>query len=161
MKALRIQHAGNPIRAFFAFDPTRHGIVLCAGDKTGVNERRFYKEMIKLADSEYSKHLEKRGYMATLKELMEKQSPDSLARIEAKVEEIRQEIALNMLREELSISQTEMAAAMGVKQPTIARMEQPDNDPRLSTLKRYVVALGGELSIDVKLPTGKRVAFHI
>lgn len=43
---------------------------------------------------------------------------------------------------------------MGVKQPSIARIEQADNDPRLSTLKRYVQALGGELSLDVTLPTG-------
>lgn len=57
MKELRIQHAGNPIRAFFAFDPARRGIILCAGDKTGINEKRFYKNMIKLADSEYRKHL--------------------------------------------------------------------------------------------------------
>lgn len=59
MKELRVQHQGNPIRAFFAFDPSRHAIVLCAGDKTGLNERRFYKEMIKLADAEYRKHLNK------------------------------------------------------------------------------------------------------
>ena len=66
-----------------------------------------------------------------------------------------------MLREELNLSQAELAKAMGVKQPTIAKMEQADNDPRLSTLKRYVAALGGELSIDVKLPGGKRIAFHL
>lgn len=59
MKELRVQHQGNPIRAFFAFDPSRRAIVLCAGDKTGLNERRFYKEMIKLADAEYRKHLNK------------------------------------------------------------------------------------------------------
>ncbi|EOW8066699.1 helix-turn-helix domain-containing protein [Escherichia coli] len=99
--------------------------------------------------------------MATLKELMAKQSPESQARIAAKVEEMRQTIALLQLREELNISQTEMAAAMGIKQPTLAKMEQADNDPRLSTLKRYVAALGGELSIDVKLPNGKRIAFQI
>lgn len=99
--------------------------------------------------------------MATLKELMAKQSPESQERIAEKVEVLRQVIALNMLREELNISQAELASAMGVKQPTIAKMEQADNDPRLSTLKRYVTALGGELSIDVKLPTGKRVAFHL
>ncbi|MFP3103970.1 helix-turn-helix transcriptional regulator, partial [Escherichia coli] len=64
-------------------------------------------------------------------------------------------------REELKITQTERAAAMGIKQPTLAKMEQADNDPRLSTLKRYVAALGGELSIDVKLPNGKRIAFQI
>ena len=99
--------------------------------------------------------------MATLKELMAKQSPESQGRIAAKVEEMRQTIALHQLREELNISQTEMAAAMGIKQPTLAKMEQADNDPRLSTLKRYVAALGGELSIDVKLPNGKRIAFQI
>ena len=84
--------------------------------------------------------------MATLKELMAKQSPDSQQRIAAKAAEIRQSVALNLLREELQMSQTEMAAAMGVKQPTIAKMEQADNDPRLSTLKRYIAAWGGELS---------------
>ncbi|MEG2434393.1 MAG: helix-turn-helix transcriptional regulator [Acinetobacter sp.] len=99
--------------------------------------------------------------MATLKELMAKQSAESQERITEKVEILRQAVALNMLREELNLSQAELASAMGVKQPTIAKMEQSDNDPRLSTLKRYVTALGGELSIDVKLPTGKRVAFYL
>ncbi|CAD5351039.1 helix-turn-helix domain-containing protein [Citrobacter freundii complex sp. 2024EL-00228] len=99
--------------------------------------------------------------MATLKELMAKQSAESQERITEKVEILRQAVALNMLREELNLSQAELASAMGVKQPTIAKMEQADNDPRLSTLKRYVTALGGELSIDVKLPTGKRVAFYL
>ncbi|HBS1684179.1 TPA: helix-turn-helix transcriptional regulator, partial [Klebsiella pneumoniae] len=79
----------------------------------------------------------------------------------AKAAEIRQSVALNLLREELQMSQTEMAAAMGVKQPTIAKMEQADNDPRLSTLKRYIAALGGELSINVTLPTGKKVSFNL
>jgi len=99
--------------------------------------------------------------MATLKELMAQQSAESQERIAAKVEEMRRIVALNQLREELNVSQTQLAAAMGVKQPTLAKIEQPGNDPRLSTLKRYVAALGGELSIDVTLPNGKRVAFQI
>ncbi|WP_448310306.1 helix-turn-helix domain-containing protein [Pantoea sp. PGP6] len=99
--------------------------------------------------------------MANLKELIAKQSSESRERIAEKVDAMRQVVALNMLREELNLSQTEMAHAMGVKQPTIARMEQADNDPRLSTLKRYVTALGGEISIDFKLPTGKRIAFDL
>ena len=57
MKELRVQHLCSPIRAFFVFDPSRRGIVLCAGDKTVLNEKRFYKDMIKLADAEYRKHL--------------------------------------------------------------------------------------------------------
>ncbi|AYY05282.1 XRE family transcriptional regulator [Enterobacter roggenkampii] len=99
--------------------------------------------------------------MATLKELIAQQSAESQERIAAKVEVMRRIVALNQLREELNISQTELAAAMGVKQPTLAKIEQPGNDPRLSTLKRYVSALGGEMSIDVTLPNGKRIAFQI
>ncbi|WP_350305197.1 type II toxin-antitoxin system RelE/ParE family toxin [Photorhabdus viridis] len=56
MKELRIQYAGRPIRAFFAFDPKRQAIVLCAGDKS--NDKRFYETMIRVADDEFSAHLE-------------------------------------------------------------------------------------------------------
>ncbi|HDR2756800.1 helix-turn-helix domain-containing protein [Enterobacter mori] len=99
--------------------------------------------------------------MATLKELMAQQSAESQERIAAKIDVMRRIVALNQLREELKVSQTELAEAMGVKQPTVAKIEQPGNDPRLSTLKRYVSALGGEMSIDVTLPNGKRIAFEI
>lgn len=58
MKELRIQSVGMPIRAFFAFDPHRTGILLCAGNKSG-NEKRFYDEMIPLADREFTTYLEK------------------------------------------------------------------------------------------------------
>lgn len=57
MKELRIQSKGSPIRAFFAFDPARAGILLCAGHKAG-RDKRFYEEMIPLADREFSTHLE-------------------------------------------------------------------------------------------------------
>ena len=53
MKELRIQSRGDPIRAFFAFDPSRTAIVLCAGNKMG-NEKRFYREMLPVADREFT-----------------------------------------------------------------------------------------------------------
>ncbi len=56
MKELRIQSKGDPLRAFFAFDPERKGILLCAASKVG-DEKRFYKRMIPLADKEYRIHL--------------------------------------------------------------------------------------------------------
>jgi hypothetical protein len=55
MKELRIQYAGCPVRAFFAFDPLRQAIVLCAGDKT--NDKKFYEKLIRIADDEFSAHL--------------------------------------------------------------------------------------------------------
>lgn len=55
MKELGIQHLGRPIRAFFAFDPKRQAIVLCAGDKS--NDKRFYSMMIRIGDEEFTAHL--------------------------------------------------------------------------------------------------------
>jgi hypothetical protein len=57
MKELRIQSKGKALRAFFAFDPQRTGMVLCAGNKSG-NDKRFYDEMIPIADREFTAHLE-------------------------------------------------------------------------------------------------------
>ena len=58
MKELRVQSKGDPIRAFFAFDPKRRGILLCGGNKTG-KDKRFYNEMLPIADREFTAHLEK------------------------------------------------------------------------------------------------------
>jgi hypothetical protein len=58
MKELRVQSKGAPIRAFFAFDPQRKGILLCAGNKTA-DEKRFYEVMLPIADREFTAHLEK------------------------------------------------------------------------------------------------------
>ncbi|EDH6464029.1 transcriptional regulator [Salmonella enterica subsp. enterica serovar Newport] len=76
-------------------------------------------------------------------------------------EEMRRDVLLNQLHEALHTSQAELAAAMGVKPPPRPDIELPDNDPRLSVLKRYVNASGGDLSIEVTLPTGRRVVFHL
>lgn len=59
MKELRIQHRGKPLRAFFAFDPKRQAIVLCIADKSAT--KRFYKEMILIADQQYQLHLSMQG----------------------------------------------------------------------------------------------------
>lgn len=99
--------------------------------------------------------------MSTLDKLLAKQSLEALAKIEARAEEIRREITLAKIREELNLSQTELAQSLGVSQPSIAKLENVDNDPKLSTLKRYIKALGGELSIDVTLPNGKRIGLHL
>ncbi len=58
MKELRVQSKGKPLRTFFAFDPERKGILLCAGNKAG-NEKRFYEIMIPIADREFGLHLNK------------------------------------------------------------------------------------------------------
>ncbi len=56
LKELRIQHAGDPYRVLFAFDPRRMAILLVGGNKTG--DKRWYDRMIPLADRLYREHLE-------------------------------------------------------------------------------------------------------
>lgn len=58
LKELRVQSNGRPVRGFFVFDPMRKAIVLCAGNKEGADEKRFYKTMIKTAENEYHRHLD-------------------------------------------------------------------------------------------------------
>ena len=59
MKELRANTAGSVLRAAFAFDPLRTAILLTGGDKSGISERRFYKQLIAKADKLYRLHLEK------------------------------------------------------------------------------------------------------
>jgi len=58
MKELIVQSGGNPIRIFFAFDPSSTGVLLIGGDKTG--DKRFYKRMIPIADRLFIEYLEEK-----------------------------------------------------------------------------------------------------
>lgn len=99
--------------------------------------------------------------MRTLDEVIASRSPESRARIKEMADEMILEVGLQMMREELQLSQKQVAEAMGISQPAVTKLEQRGNDLKLATLKRYVEAMGGKLSPDVELPTGKRVAFHV
>ena len=59
MKELRFNAADGVWRVAFAFDPKRQAILLVAGDKSGVNQQRFYKGLIRKADSRFTDHLKR------------------------------------------------------------------------------------------------------
>jgi hypothetical protein len=59
MKELRFDAANGVWRVAFAFDPNRKAIVLVAGDKSGISERRFYRRLIEKADARFDAHLAK------------------------------------------------------------------------------------------------------
>lgn len=60
MKELRCNAAGGVWRIAFAFDPDRQAILLVGADKSGVSEKRFYKQLIAKADERFDRHLAKR-----------------------------------------------------------------------------------------------------
>ena len=59
MKELRFEAENGVWRVAFAFDPKRRAILLVAGDKSGVGEKRFYRQLIKKADKRFDAHLDR------------------------------------------------------------------------------------------------------
>src|SRR5579863_4314262 len=57
MKELRFSAAGGEWRVAFAFDTKRKAILLVAGDKSGISQKRFYRELIRKADDRFEAHL--------------------------------------------------------------------------------------------------------
>ena len=87
----------------------------------------------------------------TLDDLMAALPADRQQRIKNKADVIGQSIELAKLRKAKQLKQTELAALMGVSQASISKVES-GKDIQLSTLQNYVSALGGEISITVKMP---------
>lgn len=53
------------------------------------------------------------------------------------------------MREHHELSQAEVAARMGVTQPTVSALERHDANPTISTIRRYALAVGATLDITV------------
>ncbi len=73
----------------------------------------------------------------------------SEARIAQIKEQVSQEIIemnLKALREVVGLTQEEVAERMGALQPEVSRAEKRE-DHRVSTLRQYVEALGGEVEV--------------
>lgn len=68
MKELRFSAADGEWRAAFAFDTKRKAILLVAGDKSGVSQKAFYRQLITKADDRFDSHLNR----VKQKELREK-----------------------------------------------------------------------------------------
>ncbi|EAM4564557.1 helix-turn-helix domain-containing protein [Salmonella enterica] len=99
--------------------------------------------------------------MKTLHDKLSEFSVEEQKEIKEIAEEMILESGLQKIREELQLSQKTLADTMGVSQPAITQIEQRGNEVKLATLKRYIEAMGGKLSLNVELPTGNGRIFHI
>jgi uncharacterized protein YnzC (UPF0291/DUF896 family) len=75
---------------------------------------------------------------------------------ERAAELISEELGLQELRKSKQITQEEIAERLGGRQVYISRLEKRD-DMKLSTLRAYVEAIGGDLQLMVTFPEGKSV----
>ncbi len=89
-------------------------------------------------------------------EVMAALPEDRRRRIEARAQELVAEVeGLKALRQLAERSQEQIAATLGVKQPSVHKIER-QTDLYLSTLRRFVEAAGGKLELRIELP-GKGV----
>jgi predicted XRE-type DNA-binding protein len=82
---------------------------------------------------------------------------DARERVDSLKRAMQLQVSLAELREQRGVSQAAVAEDLGTSRPNVSRIER-ETDVRLSTLERYVEALGGRLEIhavfddeDVKL----------
>lgn len=97
----------------------------------------------------------------TLEQILAEEKPEVVASAERIAANTLLNIHLAELRERVQKTQVEMAQALGIKQPTVAGMEKPGRDLKLSSLKRYIEAAGGKLRLDIELPDGSHYGFVI
>lgn len=97
----------------------------------------------------------------TLTEILEQEKPEVVAAAKAKAADMLLSIHLAELRKQVDLTQNEMADLLGVKQPTVAGMEKEGQDIRLSSLKRYIEAVGGKLSLNVEMPDGRHIGMNL
>lgn len=76
-------------------------------------------------------------------------TPEEIAETDLRVALIT---SLVQARKEKGLSQRDLEAISGVKQPQIARMERGDSNPQIDTVLRLLAAMGKTLAV-VPLPT--------
>ena len=82
-------------------------------------------------------------------------SSEQLRQLDDGVEQELLEMDLRALREAAGLTQEELAQRVAITQSQLSKLERRE-DYRLSTLRRYVVALGGQLEI-IAVVDGKRI----
>lgn len=80
-------------------------------------------------------------------------SPESRARMDARLQETLASMPLDKLRKARSMTQTAVAERLQVDQGSVSKLEGR-TDMYLSTLREYVEALGGTLELRADFPDG-------
>ena len=94
--------------------------------------------------------------MKSYEEVMASLSQEERERVEARTAEL---VTLYDLRKAVQKTQTQVAEVLGVGQDSVSRMENR-SDMLLSTLRRYVEAMGGTLALVAQFPDRPPMVIH-
>ena len=84
-------------------------------------------------------------------ELRARMSPEAKAKAEAEAQHLGEEMDLAEVRRALKLSKEEIGQALQIKQGSVAKIEKRA-DMYVSTLRRFIEAMGGELEIIARFP---------
>lgn len=87
------------------------------------------------------------------RDLVEQMPAERQARIALETQRLLDEMPLQDLRRALDLTQQQVAAALDINQVAVSKMES-QTDMYVSTLRRFVEAMGGELRIVAHFPQG-------
>jgi DNA-binding XRE family transcriptional regulator len=87
-------------------------------------------------------------------ELVDKMPPESRARIKEGVRRLEAEMHLEEVRAARELTQEDLAAILRVDQSAISKLERR-TDMYVSTLNRFIKAMGGDLRISAVFPDGE------
>ena len=87
------------------------------------------------------------------KHLREKMSPEAQLRASEKTAEMLAAMPLKELRQALDLSQEALAGRLKTKQSGVSKIESR-TDMYISTLRKYLQAMGGDLEIIAHFPDG-------
>jgi transcriptional regulator with XRE-family HTH domain len=88
--------------------------------------------------------------------LMDKMSPERRQKIEDRAQALLLEMALQELRQMRGLTQQQLADILNLNQAALSKMEN-QADMRVSTLRRILSAMGGEMKIIARFPDGEVV----
>jgi len=85
--------------------------------------------------------------------LKEKISAERKVKIDERINKALVEMPLAELRQTRKMTQEQIARSMRIKKASVSKMEG-QTDMYISTLRKYIAAMGGELEIVAKFPDG-------
>lgn len=80
-------------------------------------------------------------------------SKKTQAKAAQRSQELLGELLLSEIRQLTGKSQQEVAMTLGMKQPSLSKLEN-QSDMQISTLRKIIQALGGELEVLARFPRG-------
>ena len=85
--------------------------------------------------------------------LRDSMSPERHANVAARTKELLTEMPMHELRRAKQLSQEQMAEEIESKQGSVSKLERR-TDLYISTLRRYIEAMGGNLELRANFPEG-------